>query len=207
VASSSLQKKGLITIMQETPKIFQAIDPDIVIKDAINEKLKKYQELEKNLPEKLKGIQKTKLKEKVSEKIALVSGEDPKLYRHVFKTSTKRLRRIYTCEERHYDRVKIVNNLVKKGVQVEYLITKITNKGLEYMREDIKNGVKIKYHPIENLRLVLKDDKESIIQIKNPRDPNDRICIFVQSEELTDALGHYFDNIWDKANPIEQFIK
>jgi len=193
--------------MQETPKIFQAIDPDIVIKDAINEKLKKYQELEKNLPEKLKGIQKTKLKEKVSEKIALVSGEDPKLYRHVFKTSTKRLRRIYTCEERHYDRVKIVNNLVKKGVQVEYLITKITNKGLEYMREDIKNGVKIKYHPIENLRLVLKDDKESIIQIKNPRDPNDRICIFVQSEELTDALGHYFDNIWDKANPIEQFIK
>ena len=202
VSALNLQKKGFVTITQEKPKIFQAINPDIVIKGAIDEKLKTYKELERNLPAQLKDIQKTRIKEPVSEKIALVSGEDPKLYRHVFKTSTKRLRRIYTCEERHYDRERIIDGLLKKGVFVEYLVTKITKKGLEWMKEDINKGIKVKYYPIENLRLVLKDDKESIIQIKNPKDPEDRICIFIQSEELTKALNHYFDSIWEKAKEI-----
>jgi len=202
VTSSTLQKKGFITIMQEKPKIFQAINPDIVVKGAINEKLRKFKELESNLPNQLKDLQKTRIKEKISEKIALISGEDERLYRYVFKTTTKKLRRIYTCEERHFDRVRIVDKLLKKGVVVEYLVTKITKKGLQYMKEDSKRGIMVKYYPIDNLRLVLKDDKEAIIQIKNPKDAKDRICIHVGSDELTKALNHYFDNIWEKAKPI-----
>ncbi len=207
VSALNLQKKGFITIMQEKPKIFQAIGPEIVVKDAIKEKLEKFREMEKNLLNQLKGIQKTKVKEPISERIALISGEDPRLYRHVFGTARRKLRRIYTCEERHFDRARIVNKLLKKGVKVEYLITKITKKGLHYMAEDKEKGLELKYYPIDNLRLVLKDDKEAIIQIKNPKDPKDRICIYVQSEELTKALNHYFDNVWRKAKDIEQFIK
>jgi len=207
VSSTNLQKKGFVIIMQEKPKKFQAVDPEIVVKDAIREKLRKYKEMEDKLPKQLNDIKRSKVKNPVSENISFFTGEDPRLYRYVFRTTKKRLRRIYTCEDRHYDRVRIADKLLKKGVKIEYLITKITDKGKKFMREDLEKGIKLKYYPIDNLRLTLKDDKEAIIQIKNPKDPKDRICIFVDSDELAKALDYYFDSLWKKAKPIEQFIK
>jgi len=200
-----LQAKGFVNILTEKPKIFKAVDPNIVIQDILEKKLTTFQDLYKNLPSKLEGMKRTRLKEEpISEKIQFVCEESHAMFNRLYRTATKTLRRIYTCEDRHYDRVKIVDELIKKGVKVQFLVTKITEKGLQWMKDDIKRGVEVKYYPVENIRVNLKDESEVIITILNPKDPKDRIYLYAQSEGLAKAMSFYFDYIWEKAKPIPE---
>lgn len=202
-ALEKLEAKGFINVIAERPKVFKPVDPSIVVKDALENKLKKAQELFKNLPEKLESIKRTRLKEEpISEKIQFISEESPAMFNKIYRTAKKRLRRIHTYEERHYERARITDKLVKKGVRVQFLVTKITEQGLKWMKEDLKIGIEVKYYPVENLRVNLKDDSEVIITILNPKNPKDRIYLYAQSEGLAKAMGFYFDYLWEKAKEI-----
>jgi len=198
-----LQERGFVNILSEKPKVFKAVDPNIVVQDILEKKLNKFQDLYKNLPSNLESMKRTRLKEEpISEKIQFVCEESHAMFNRLYRTTQKRLRRVYTCEDRHYDRVRIVDELLKKGVKVQFLVTKITERGLKWMREDIKKGVEVRYYPVENIRINLKDESEVIITILNPRNPKDRIYLYAQSEGLAKAMSFYFDYIWEKGNPI-----
>ena len=114
---------------------------------------------------------------------------------------------MYTCEDRHYDRAIIIDKLLKQKVKVKFIITKITERGKIWIKEDLKKGVEIRYYPVENLRMSVKDELEVIVTILNPKNPKDRIYLYAESEGMAKAMGFYFDYIWQKAKPIEQFIK
>ncbi|MBN1156238.1 TrmB family transcriptional regulator [Candidatus Woesearchaeota archaeon] len=198
-----LQERGLVNILTERPKVFKAVDPSIVIEDMLEKKLHKFQELHKNLPSKLESMKRTKLKEEpISEKIQFVCEESHAMFNRLYRTAKKSLRRIYTCEEQHYERVRIIDELIKKGVKVQFLVTKLTERGLEWSRDDVKRGVEVRYYPVENIRLNIKDDSEVIITILNPKNPVDRIFLYAQSEGLTKAMNFYFDYLWKQAKPL-----
>lgn len=198
-----LQERGFVNVLTEKPKVFKAVDPNIVIEDMLEKKLNKFQDLYKNLPSKLESMKRIRLKaEPVSEKIQFVCEESHAMFNRLYRTTTKLLRRIYTCEERHLDRAKIIDGLIKKGVKVQFLVTKITERGIEWSKEDIKQGVEVRYYPVENIRVNIKDDSEVIITILNPKDPKDRVYLYAQSEGLTKAMNFYFDYIWNKAKPL-----
>jgi sugar-specific transcriptional regulator TrmB len=198
-----LQERGLVNILTEKPKVFKAVDPNIVIQDMLDKRLNKFQELNKTLPAKLESMKRSRLKkEPISEKIQFVCEESDAMFNRLYRTSKKTLRRIYTCEEQHYERVKIIDGLIKKGVKVQFLVTKITEKGLEWSKEDAQKGIEVRYYPVENIRLNIKDDSEVIITILNPKDPKDKIYLYAQSDGLAKAMNFYFDYIWQQARPI-----
>ena len=60
-------------------------------------------------------------------------------------------------------------------------------------------GVKVRYYPVSQLRIAIKDGIESAQTIVNPNDLTDRTTIVIASIELTRALEHYFDVVWKKA--------
>ena len=42
-----------------------------------------------------------------------------------------------------------------------------------------------------------------MINLVNKSNPNNRTVILIESKELTKALEHYFDTIWEKAKPVK----
>jgi len=67
---------------------------------------------------------------------------------------------------------------------------------------EIKEGVQIRSYPLEELRLRIIDGTKSMIGIVNPDNVKDRVALFIDSKELSEALEHYFDTIWKKAKVI-----
>ncbi len=201
-----LQMRGFVNILTEKPKIFKAVDPGIVVEDMLEKKLHKFRGLYKNLPSQLESMKRTRLKEEpISEKIQFVCEESHAMFNRLYRTTKKSLLRIYTCEEREYERIRIIDGLIKKGVTVRFLVTKITKKGIEWSKNDIGRGIEVRYYPVENIRVNIKDDSEVIITILNPKNPKDRIYLYAQSEGLTKAMNFYFDYIWGQAKPLPSF--
>lgn len=200
-----LHDKGFVSITPIKPKIFQAIKPSIAIKHFLRQKQQELQKLEKTIPEQLQQLEKPKLiPPKIIEKIKVVSGMENlwKLAYYIMSTAEKEVKIMITYEKRPYQLVQLSKELIKKGVKVKYLATLMTKQGLRWMKQDIKSGAQVRYYPVEEIRLSIKDDKECLQTIINPRDPRDRISILIQSKELSKAMSHYFDVLWKKAKKI-----
>ena len=83
---------------------------------------------------------------------------------------------------------------------IRILATKKADKSL--MKEIADYGFEVRYYPVEEIRIFIKDKKESVIQVLNKNNLFDRTNIVVQSEELSGALTHYFDKVWEKGEVI-----
>ena len=70
------------------------------------------------------------------------------------------------------------------------------------VREILGYGIKVRYYPVQEIRIFIKDKKESNIQVINKNDFLNRTNILIQSEELSKALTHYFNKIWEKAEVL-----
>ena len=58
------------------------------------------------------------------------------------------------------------------------------------------------YFPVDELRIMIVDGIKCHINVVNPKDFMDRTFIEIESKELTKALEHYFDTVWEKAKVI-----
>jgi hypothetical protein len=109
---------------------------------------------------------------------------------------------MFTYEERPQRITAATYDCIRRGADVRILATKMTKKGLEMMRDDVSRGAQVRYHPVEELRLSIKDHREARFNLRNPKNSDDRITAHIQSVMLAKALEHYFDAVWEKAEVI-----
>lgn len=207
-ALESLKQKGFVNVIAGRPKLFKAVDPEVALKDILKKKAERAEAIYQHVPTMLSDMQRTGLKgEAITEKIQYITQESPSLFKRFYRSSKRYLNVIYTYEERHYDRLPIVDELLENGVQVRFVVTKITPKNLAWMEDDIKRGAEVRYYPVENLRVVVRDDEEVIIGLLNPKNPKDRLYLHAESEGLAKSMKIYFDYIWEKAKPMGEVVK
>lgn len=202
----SLADKGFVSIMPIKPKVFKALDPKIAVKHLLNEKIIELDELAKSVPVELERLKKVKArKPTVGEKITIVSGKENMLrvIAHNIETAEKYIKSMFTYELESFSIIRAEDEALKRGVKIKHVATKLTPEGLKRMKRDIKKGIDVRYYPIEELRVSIRDGIDSSQGIINPKNPKERMTIFIESKELTKALEHYFDSIWRKAKKIE----
>ena len=92
---------------------------------------------------------------------------------------------------------------IGRGIKIYMLATKKNEDNIKLIRKIKKLGVEVRYFPVKEIRLAIKDGIESYQMIVNPKNMLDRVSIVIESNELTKALEHYFDYLWKKAEIIK----
>lgn len=207
-AIEKLEEKGFVSIFPSKPKVIKAITPEIALNHFINNKISEYNELKNEIMPQLKNLKKLK-SEVVSstEKITILRGKKNTLptIQHFYATSKRYLKVLFTYELLPYSSIRLLYEAIDRGVKIKQLATKIPEKSKPLMKEMVAKGVEIKYYPVEELRLLIKDGEQCLQQIVNPNNLLDRVSIVIDSKALTSALEIYFDEIWKKAKPIKIF--
>lgn len=200
-----LARKGFVSILPIKPKLFKAVEPKIAVKEHIDQKISRLQNMATSMPAELQRLKETQIKPKeVDENITIVAGKENmlKIIKHQIETSEKYVKQMFTYEFEPYPVIQATQIAISRGIKFKNLATKLTKDGLERMKKDIERGVEVRYYPVQELRLSVKDGVSSIQTMLNPANPKDRITILIESEELTQALEHYFDILWKKAKKI-----
>lgn len=197
-----LMEKGFASVMNAKPKLFKAIDPEIALKQYIKSKKENLEDLEKNLPKRIKQLSSLRTKE-TDEKVSIFRGKKNAFTasHYLMDSASKSIDMMFTFEIIQALTKRILLDKKSKGLKIRILATKTENKPL--IREILDYGVKVRYYPVQEIRIFIKDGKESNIQILNKKNLQDRTNILIQSEELSKALTHYFDKVWEKAEILK----
>lgn len=197
-----LMEKGFVSVMNAKPKLFKAIDPEIALKQYIKAKRQNLEDMEKSLPKKIKQFSSLRKKE-TDEKVSIFTGRKNAFTanHYLMETSSKSLDIMFTFEIIHAYTKRILLDKISKGIKIRIIATKKDNK--ELIKEILVYGIGVRYYPVQEIRIFIKDGKESNIQILNKNDFLDRTNILIQSEELSKALTHYFDKVWEKAEMLK----
>ena len=109
---------------------------------------------------------------------------------------------MFTFEYLPYGLLREERNLMKKGIKFKLLGTLWNKETASAMRKATKYGYEVRYYPVEELRISIVDGENSFINLVG-KNAHDRTVLLVESKELTKALEHYFDAIWEKAKRVK----
>ncbi|UCD04539.1 MAG: TrmB family transcriptional regulator [Candidatus Woesearchaeota archaeon] len=196
-----LEEKGFAAIIPVKPKLYKAIQPKIAINQFITHKLSTLRSIEEDIINKAKEI---KTPKEFVESITITAGSKNmwSITQHFYKNAQKEIKLMITYDIYPFIMRQMMEEALSRGIKFKILATKMSDKGLKWMREDIESGAEVKYFPVEEIRLTIVDRKEVLQGILNPRDLRDRVNIYIRSKELAKALNMYFESIWKKATDI-----
>lgn len=204
-----LADRGFVSILNTKPKSFTAIDPEIAIKHFLKSKKNEIKKFEDELPKKLKDLKKTKTKyQEKGEIINVYRGRKytlPLITNHYI-TAKKYVKTMITLEYLPAAFLREVKKCGERGIKMYVLATKKPDGKMNEIKKMKNFGAEIRYYPIDELRLGIRDGKECYQMVVNPKDIMDRTTISIESLQLTKALEHYFDFIWKKAKPVKYNI-
>ena len=199
-----LAEKKFVLILEVKPKLFKAIEPRTAIKNFLLSKKQEIETLGRTIPNKLKSLKKF-VEPQTSELITVYRGEKNThpLVINKFITAKKYVKDMFTFEYMPNSVLREVIKCIEKGVKIYMLATKKDEDNIKLIRKIKKLGVEVRYFPVKAIRLAIKDGVESYQMIVNPKNMLDRVSIVIESNELTKALEHYFDYLWQKAKIIK----
>jgi len=200
----SLREKGFVQLLQQEPLVYRAVEPGIALTHYVNFKKILLEEVEN---EAIKELNLIKDKEagwvdKREEVLEVYSGREQAyaIGKRLINESKKEFLMIGRGEKQSIiDLIPDLKSAVAKEVEVRFIITTYDeNKELIQLLKD--EGIKIKYFPLHNFSLLIKDGEESQIVLK--REKEKRIVLKIMNKDLSQAHVDYFNSIWKKATPV-----
>ena len=199
-----LKDKGLVQLVSQRPLIWSPLKPEVGIKLFIERKIESYNQIEKQLLDTTKKIQRLP-EEKIEEKVVTVSGFDAvfALITDNYKKALKNIIVYSVGEKIPYSTEVEAARAIKRGVDYRMVATKYDDENKEILKRWIKDGWRIKYlKGSREYTFVAIDRKHLIIVVKNPMLKNERIAILFENPDLTQALAEYFNTLWKKGKQI-----
>ncbi|MFH1054151.1 MAG: helix-turn-helix domain-containing protein [Candidatus Woesearchaeota archaeon] len=200
----SLANKKLVFLINKEPLTYKAIDPKIGLNAYKESKNKELEEIEKQAVQELNQIQKSKLVEKNNDFLNIMKGwnQSANLVKKLLNESKKEflLMSGMTTKTAAVN-AEALRNAIKRGVQIRFILVKIQKENKKILQELTKIGIKIKYYPIDNFAVEVKDSEESVIVLRNP-ELEDRLVIHMKNKDLASAHRDYFYSVWKKAKQI-----
>ena len=81
-------------------------------------------------------------------------------------------------------------------------LAKYKKDNKELLKEFRKCGVELRFYPMKNFALEIKDSEESVIVLRNP-ELKDRMVLHMLNPDLAKAHREYFYTVWKKAKPLK----
>lgn len=198
----SLETKGFIFSIQQSPRIYKAKEPEIAILNYTKLKIEALKEISETTISRLKQIIPNKKIEELPIEIFLGKRQSYPITKNISDNTKKELLIIGSGE-----RMTISNafddwaSISKKGVKIK-LIFPLTDDNEELLKKLKKKGIQIKNYNLQNLSFIISDDKITHFAIKSDKIASKRISIKIDNADFTKAQKTFFKTIWDKAEEI-----
>ena len=200
----TLQKRGLVQVVQKEPLVYQAVEPEIALPAYVQSQQEELAKIQEQTISELTSIRKTGVIEKQEDVLEVYSGrkQSYELGKKLIQQSKKEFLLVGRgTQQSILDLIHTLKAAIKRGVTCKCIITTHDeNKGL--IEELQHAGVKIKYNPLRGFSLLIKDREESQIVIKDDKLKEERIVLNIKNKDLSEAHAHYFDSIWRKSTPL-----
>ncbi|MBI5066538.1 hypothetical protein HZA97_10000 [Candidatus Woesearchaeota archaeon] len=199
----SLVQKGLIQQFEGEISEYEAIKPSIAVKNFIEKKIDDLKELEEvGIPE----LDHLRCDHKVLQKTQVVSlshGVDASVaITKEFISKVRKSLYILGWRASSGHKYTLIDELKKlKGFDVRIIITR-TPVNQELIKAYKRIGIKVKYYPLQNFSVIIKDGNSCKITLKSP-EVKERFNILIKDEDLSSFLNQYFLTIWEKSEEIK----
>ncbi len=200
----TLQKRGLVQVVQKEPLVYQAVEPEIALPAYVNSKKEELENIQRETITELSSIKKTGVIEKQEEVLEVYSGrgQSYELGKKLIHQSKNEFLLIGRgTKQSILDLIHSLKSAVKRGVTCKFILT-TPDENKDLIGELKKSDVKIKYNPLRGFSLLVKDREESQIIIKDDKLKEERIILNIKNKDLSEAHAHYFDSIWRKSTPL-----
>lgn len=202
VVLQALIEKGFVSVTPLKPKIFRAKDPRNAVPSFLDQKIKDLILLKESVPQQLRKTtlpQQRELSEQIhvlgSKKstyttIAELTSNAKKEIKHVFTFETKAESLIY---------LDLLKESIKRGVQVKIIATQLDKETKKIISLYTKEGINVKYFPLEEIRLFIKDADECLVNFLDPNDKRKRLALYFSHSGFSKHMSRYFDELWKMA--------
>jgi len=198
----SLREKGFVQLLQQEPLVYRAVEPEIALTHYVNFKKVLLEEVETEAIKELNQIKETGRIDKKEEVLEVYSGREQsyEIGKRLIMEAKKEFLMIGRGEKQSIiDLIQDLKPAVAREVEVRFIITTFDeNKELIQLLKD--EGIKIKYFPLHNFSMLIKDGEESQLVVKKEKEK--RIVLKIMNKDLSQAHVDYFNSIWKKATPV-----
>lgn len=197
-----LINKGLVQKIDGEMSMFEVIEPSIAIKTLTEKRINELKNTTEEIIPRLNSLS-SEINEEKKEIAFLSHGEEASynITKEMINNAKKSLYmigwRFKTITHLH-DFLRDFNSLVKRKIDVRIIVTDKDPKHKKLIKEYISSGVKIKYFPLENFSVTVRDAKECKITFKDPELPS-KINIRINDEDLAKYHNNYFLDLWKRA--------
>ncbi|MBD3253411.1 hypothetical protein GF386_06770 [Candidatus Pacearchaeota archaeon] len=202
----TLIKKRLIQELKGDVSLFEALPPDIAIDSLIREKQKNFQELKEKAVREAEDLLNRGVVEGKKEVVLLTYGK-PASAEFYLKSINRTKKSYYVLGWKFvkisdkYNFLKGLQKLIKKKIDVRIILTGPIEKNWELIKDYQEAGIKIRYLPLSNFSIFVRDAKECKITLKDKKLP-ERFNIQILDESLAKAMHFYFLENWEHAKEL-----
>jgi len=206
-----LMNKQLVEVFDGRPKEFKAAEPEIALKNILEEKTKEIETL-KSRVESMSDFLKPEKKDEVLGGVWTIKGEKFKEFFNKTSEMMGRSEKYVYAITRNFSRsasvAEAVRKCMRRGVKVRVLGIEAVNKknyykALWYKRQGIDLRLfETKVHP----RIVVVDGKEILLRLDYSPQKRNRFrfnSLWSEDPSLVTVLDNYVKNMWKNAKPIK----
>ena len=209
----SLASKGMVQSIRgegHEAAYFEAIAPDVALPSFVERKNKEFSALASSALPELATL--VNAKQLVPERQVVSLSYRPEasvaITKEFVRTAAKSLSvlgwRFRSSRSLHIP-LADMKALVHRGVNVRIIVTGKEFQMREVVRSLVSAGIKVRYLPLDNFSIIVRDGVECKITLKRPR-LAERLNIRIEDPDLAGFLGQYFDLLWKRAQPIPSSI-
>ena len=204
----SLREKGFVQLLQQEPLVYRAVEPEIALTHFVNYRKVLLEEAENEAIRELNQIKETGGIGKREEVLEVYAGREQSYAlgkRLILEAKTEVLMIGRGTGQSILNLIHDLKAAVERKVEAKFIITTYDeNKELVQLLKD--EGVKVKYFPLHNFSMLVKDGEESQLVVKGEKEDKrvkeQRTVLRIKSRDLAKAHQHYFHSIWRKATSV-----
>ena len=202
-----LLQKNLIQEFSGAVAFFESVEPNIAIPSFIQQRKKSLEAMESRLVEQAMDLSQEKQLFKAPDVLHVSLGREASssIYFDALKRATKRyyiLGWTFRTVGVKFAKLQHLVEAKKKGIDVRIIVTGTQEKEWSIIKEYMKEGIKLRYYPLNNFSLLVVDGKECKITLKNP-EYDQKFNIHIKDPSLSEAMQSYFLGVWGKSESLK----
>ena len=202
-----LVQKNLIQQFSGEVAFFETIEPNIAIPAFIQQRKKSLEEMEHSLVQQALSLTQDKQISKAPEVLHVSMGKEASssIYYDALSRATKTyyiLGWTFKTVSAKFVKLQHLAEAKRKGIDVRVIVTGSGEKSWSVLKEYLKQGINLRYYPLNNFSLLIVDGKECKITLKNP-EYDQKFNLHIKDSSLSEALQSYFLEVWGKADKMK----
>ena len=195
-----LKEKGLVSIVGKYPTLYYSLSPSVALDALVQRKALEFERLKR---EAIRALEQKESERETEINFIPSRYEIFMRYVEMVKRAKDEILVISIGEPIPEETLLAHRDALERGVKIRMIAHKYDKENKALLKAWQQMGLEIRHFPDWGFHLGIRDGKEAILSVNNPKDTRQRVGIQIFSQGLSKALRDYFYSLWPKATKID----